>query len=356
MNRSVQILFLFFLFFGGLYFARAFLIPFTLAGIISMLLLPLSQKIESRGVSRPAAAFISLLVLISVVAGLIFLLGWQISGLAKDLDQMKQQISQFVDQIKAFLNYKLGISGQQQQKLLNPATGSTSGMSQVLAGLMSFTVDFVLCIVYIFIFLYFRSHLKKFILKLVPDDEQEKTETIIRDSTSVAHKYLSGLAIMIVMLWILYGIGFSIVGIRNAGFFAVLCGMLEIVPFVGNLLGTGITVLMALSQGGGGGMAIGVFCTYLFVQFVQSYIIEPMVVGSEVNLNPLFTIVALVLGDAVWGVAGLVMAIPLLGIAKIICDNVDSLKPFGFLIGEEKGKKENTFFARMKKMFKKDKP
>jgi predicted PurR-regulated permease PerM len=158
----------------------------------------------------------------------------------------------------------------------------------------------------------------------------------------VAHQYLSGLSMMILMLWVLYGIGFSIVGIRNPLFFAVLCGMLEIVPFVGNLTGTTLTVVMALSQGGGGGMALGVLAVYLCVQFVQSYILEPLIVGAEVNINPLFTIIVLVVGELVWGIPGLILAIPLLGIAKIICDNVEGLKPIGFLIGESNGGKKET--------------
>ncbi len=65
-------------------------------------------------------------------------------------------------------------------------------------------------------------------------------------------------------------------------------------------------------------MIMGILITYALVQFIQSYIIEPLVVGSEVNINPLFTIIAIVLGEAVWGVPGLILAIPLLGIFKII--------------------------------------
>jgi predicted PurR-regulated permease PerM len=137
----------------------------------------------------------------------------------------------------------------------------------------------------------------------------------------------------------MYGIGFSIAGVKNAFFFAILCGLLEIIPFVGNLAGTALTVLMALTQGGGGNIVIGVLITYALVQFIQTYILEPLVVGAEVNINPLFTIIAIVLGELIWGVPGMVLAIPLTGIFKIICDNVESLKPYGFLIGKEKKKK-----------------
>ena len=153
---------------------------------------------------------------------------------------------------------------------------------------------------------------------------------------------------MIGCLWVMYSIGFSIVGVKYAVLFAIICGLLEIVPFIGNLTGNLLTILMVVIQGGGMGMVIGVVITYLIVQFLQTYILEPLVVGAEVNINPLFTIVILVLGELVWGIPGMVLAIPLLGILKIICDHVESLKPYGYLIGSDK-KKRSSLLKRNKK-------
>jgi len=114
------------------------------------------------------------------------------------------------------------------------------------------------------------------------------------------------------------------------------------VPFVGNLTGTGLTVIAVMAQGGDGKMVLGVLVTYFLVQFIQTYILEPIVVGEQVNINPLFTIMAIVLGELVWGVAGMILAVPLLGMAKIICDNYPHLQPYGFLIGPENPKKPKT--------------
>ncbi len=99
-------------------------------------------------------------------------------------------------------------------------------------------------------------------------------------------------------------------------------------------------------------MVIGVIITYLFVQFIQTYLLEPLVVGHGVNINPLFTIMVLVAGELIWGLPGLVLAIPLLGMIKIICDHIEPLKPYGFLIGEEKKpKKHPHIFEKIKRSF-----
>lgn len=229
----------------------------------------------------------------------------------------------------------------------------SAAITNAMSSGMGMLVDFILVVVYIFLFLYFRSHIRAFIMKLAPAADQAKARTIIDKSSGVAQKYLTGLAMMIVCLWILYGIGFSIVGVKHAIFFAILCGLLEIVPFIGNITGTGITVIASLAQGGNMNVVIGILIVYAIVQFVQTYILEPLVVGAEVSINPLFTILVLVGGEALWGIPGMVLAIPLLGIVKIICDHVEPLKPYGFLIGEEKKKKSSGVGEKIKKIFKK---
>jgi predicted PurR-regulated permease PerM len=350
-SKSVQILLLLILFFGGIYYARTFLIPIAFAGILAMLLLPLSNRLERNGVGKGLASSVCLLVFILSVAGIISLLIWQIKDLAKDFSQLEQQINGAIEQIKTFINAKLGISPAVQEEIIKKQQQSgQSGITSALAAFMTVFVDIILVLVYTFLFIYYRSHIKAFILKVTPVAEHDKTNKVLKDSKEVAHKYLTGMFMMIVLLWILYGIGFSIAGVPNAVFFAILCGILEIVPFVGNLAGSGITLLMALSQGGGS-MALGVVATYLLVQFVQTYIIEPLVVGGEVNINPLFTILALILGEILWGISGMILAIPLLGITKIVFDNVESLKPYGFLMGEEKKVNKTGIIDRIKGIF-----
>jgi predicted PurR-regulated permease PerM len=322
-----------------------------------MLFLPISSRLERNGFKRGLSVGACILIFICFIAGIIALISWQISDLASDFTGMEQKVTQSIDKFKQTLSNTFGISPEKQQEMMKKQQQSGGGgMSSIVTGIMSsimsMLVDTILVLVYIFLLMFYRRHIKQFILKLVPQEDKAKTTKIIYSSTNVAQHYLGGLAMMIVLLWIMYGIGFSIAGVKNAFFFAILCGLLEIIPFIGNLAGTALTLLMALTQGGGSNIIIGILITYALVQFIQSYIIEPLVVGAEVNINPLFTIIAIVLGETVWGVPGMILAIPLLGIFKIICDNVESLKPYGFLIGEEKKKKEPGMMDKVKSWFK----
>ena len=293
---------------------------------------------ERKGIKRGLASFLCIALFLSLIAGILLLMSWQLSSLSENMDEMKDRLISLFNDMRVWLSKSIGVSYRQQEKIITEqtSTGATSAGSMAMSfatGTFSILINALLVTVYMFLFLYYRSHIKNFILKLTDRSDKELADEIVHKSGQVAQKYLSGLGAMIFILWIMYGIGFSIIGVENAIFFAVLCGILEIIPFVGNLTGTSLTVLSVVVQGGDTKMIIWVLITYFVVQFIQTYILEPLVVGEQVSINPLFTIMSIVVGEMVWGISGMILAIPLIGIFKIICDHVPSLQPYGFLIG-----------------------
>lgn len=359
LTKTIQVLLLVILSCTILYLGRPFFVPIALAGLLSMMLLPLSRWLEKKGLNRGLSSFACILVLIVSIGGVIALLSWQMTRIAEDLSQIKVVATERTEQLSLYFSEKMGFSREAQEQMVKENQSSGAGGAamvgaSVLGGFLGGVVTFILAVVYIFMFLYYRSHFKKFILQLVPATEKTETKRIITEASMVGQKYVSGMGLMIVMLWVLYSIGFSIVGVKNAVFFAVLCGILEIVPYVGNLTGTAITLLMVVAQGGGSNVMLGVIITYGLVQFFQNNVLTPLIVGSEVNINPLFTIMALLAGELIWGVPGMIMGIPLLGMLKIICDHIEPLKPYGFLLGSAGPKKaKKGFMENIKGWFKK---
>lgn len=357
LQRTIYIFLLFVLAAGSLFFSREFLIPLTLAAILSMLFIGFSNWAEKKGMNRGFSAFLSIILLVAFVAIIVLLLSWQLSDISIQVDEMKKKLLTVLNNIRTWLNNTVGISKEQQQKLMDSQSkaGEDGAGKMALAfasGLMGFIVNTLLVLVYMYLMLYFRSHLKEFLLKIVPHKAEDEADHIVHQCAKVSQNYLSGMAAMILCLWIMYSIGFNVVGVENAVFFAVLCGVLEIVPFVGNITGTSITVLAVTAQGGDSKTLIGVIIVYMLVQFIQTYVLEPLVVGKQVNINPLFTIMGLVLGELLWGIAGMILAIPLLGILKIIFDHIPQLQPYGFLIGSQDGDDENGLMEKVKSFFK----
>jgi len=324
-------------------FGKPFFVPLAFAGLLSMLLLPVAKWLQSKGVHQALSILFSMLVLVAFLALLIFLVSWELSNIAEDAAKLEQQGRQVYQQARQFIAREFGISPERQQQMIEAQQASSGNAGDLLTGLINgigpFLANLLLVFVYIFLFMYFRGRIKGFIVRLVPLEQRDNALAVMHQAQKVAQQYLTGLSLMIVSLWVMYSIGFSITGVRNAFFFAIICGLLEIVPFVGNLTGTALTLATSLIQGGDIRLVIGVLVTYGLVQFIQSYLLEPLVVGAEVRINPLATIVGLVAGELLWGIPGMILAIPLMGIIRIICDHVPVLQPYAYLMGQNKMKR-----------------
>ena len=329
--------------------------PLSIGGVLATLFLPFCKWMEEKKVPKGIAALICLLVLLLTIVGVGALLGWQISELTNDFSLIKQKAIDTGNNIQKYIFNHLGISAKKQSQMLENEQPSVTGIIQIVAGSLAYIfTNFILVLAYIFLLLYYRVHIRRFFLKLTPPSQRNEMEQVLYSVTHVSQQYLLGLTKMIVCLWIMYGIGFTIIGVKNALFFAILCGLLEIVPFIGNITGSILTVLVAAVQGASLSMLGGIIGTYGMVQLIQTWVFEPVIVGPQVKINPFATIIALVIGELVWGIPGIILAIPLTAMFKIICDHIESLKPYGFLIGEiEAGKGEPGFIKKIKSWFKK---
>lgn len=346
-------LFLFFLIIAGLYYGQVFLMPFVIGGILATLFLPFCNWMEKKKFPKGLAVFLCLMALLVFISGIIALLSWKMSDVINDITLLKEKALDTVAYIQKYIFKHFNISVAEQYKILKEEKPSYSSMMQIiLSSFAAIVTNLVLVTAYFLFLLYYHSHIKQFILKLTAVSEQKSMELIVHKIANVSQQYLLGLSKMIVCLWIMYYIGFSFIGLENAFFFAILCGFLEIIPFVGNITGTSLTILVAAMHGGDLMLLGGIAVTYGVVQFIQGWLLEPLMLGPQVKINPLFTIIALVLGDLLWGIPGIILAIPLTAMLKIMCDHVESLKAYGFLIGEIESKKsvDSSFFQKIKKI------
>lgn len=353
-SSALKKLLLLFLVVSGLYFAKGFLIPIAIGGVIATLFLPFCRWMEAKKIPKAFAVFVCLLIVVIVATAIGFLFGWQISALASDYALIKQKAIEKGIYVQHYIFRNLGIALEKQSEILKTEQPLVTNVVQVVfESIRHFIVTFVFIFSYIFLLLYYRGHIKQFLIKLSPPANRKETEQVIYSTANVSQQYLLGLAKIIVCLWIMYGIGFGILGVNNFILFAILCGLLEIIPFIGNITGTIITVLVAAMHGAGLPILAGIIVVYGAVQFIQGWVLEPLILGPQVKINPLFTIIALILGEIIWGIPGIILAIPITAMLKIICDNIESLKPYGFLIGEiETVKTKRSLSEKIKKWFK----
>lgn len=338
-----QVLLLLVLIFLILHFAKGFLIPIATSGLLAMLLVPVCRKMESWGVKRALAAAIAVLVTLIVIVGILYVLITELIGLGSDLTTIGNRLNALLSSGHEFVsdNFNVSIVAQKeylQQQITAWSNSAGSLVAGVLVSVVSILGGLLIITVYTILMLIYRRRIKNFVLQLVNryagNGKMEHTTFIVDKITRVSSLYVGGIFLVVFILSIIYFTGLTIIGIENALFFAIIAALINIIPYIGSVAGGAIVVLYTLITRDT--LAIPIIVTIFFtvVQQLDSYVLTPKITGGQVQLSPLFTIMVLLLGGMVWGVAGMILFIPLLGIFKVIFDNVDPLKPYGYLIGD----------------------
>ena len=213
---AIKKLLLLFLVIAGLYYARKFLMPLSIGAVLATLFLPLCRWMEERKVPRGLAALVCLLVLLLFIVGVGILLSYQISSLTNDFSIVRQRSIAIIDNVQKYIFTHLGISIEKQNQVLSKQEPAfTRFLKDIAISLPSFFTNFILTLVYILFLLYYRSHIKQFILKISSASQQNEMDKVIDRVGHVSQHYLLGLSKMIVCLWIMYGICFSILDVEN---------------------------------------------------------------------------------------------------------------------------------------------
>jgi len=402
MNKTIRIIFFIFLIITGLYFtiyglmaAKAFLAPIIIAVLLSMLVLPVADKLESFGLQRGWASFGSDLLLVLVTIVFVFILSAQVTLVANDWDKISQKLEPKIEKVVDFFEEKTGMEAGNMLSLSSGAKQKDGGsgveksedsenggeqttdsdpdqanersggiktpfsINQILSGvassaasLFSFLGSLLLVFVYVFFFLLYRDKLQKAFLKMVPDDQKDTASQVVRKSVKVAKSYLSGKFLLIVFLGIFYSVGMLLLGVKYAVFAGIIAAILSLIPYFGNLIGGAISVTFAFVSGGSVFLLLGVVAIFVVAQFIESYLLEPYIVGEQVELNPIVIIIMVILGEAVWGVTGMVIVIPLTGILKVIFDAMPTTQPLGYLLGNEDISGGEGMFSKIEKKIK----
>jgi predicted PurR-regulated permease PerM len=330
-----------------MYFGKPILIPVLLGALLSMLMAPLCNRLDRLGWSRGVTSFIASLILLFSLLIIFGVAVWQVALFVEDLPRIEERGMDLLHQVQRFVEESFSISSQRQiailQKQLKAFSGSAGNMvAQMLGSFTSTIAWLVLTLIFTYLFLYNRERYESFVLKIFKHEEPAKIKSVVTKISHVAQHYLIGRAISVVILFVFYSIGLLLIGVKNALLLAAIGALLTVIPYVGTILGGTFPVLMALVTEDSFTPAIWAAVVMVFVQAVDNYFIEPYVVGGEVNLSALATILIIVCGGLIWGTFGMILFIPLLGITKIIFDHVESLKPYGYLIGDPDTKKPTS--------------
>ncbi len=315
--------------------AKTVIIPLALSFLFAIMLNPLLRRLEALRLPRIPAILIVMLVFVIVIGGIFTYCGYQLTNLINDLPGLQEKVVALVQDIRQGLVDRFNISAPQQNRWMGSLSDRIgpffTGFLQATGSVLTVAAQIP---IYIFLMLLYKDRFRVFLNKISNRADHESI-TQINQVKEVVQGYVLGMFMVICILAVLNSIGLLLLGIQYALFFGILSAILTIIPYIGNFIGGFFPFLVALVTKDSAWYAAGVIAVYAFIQFLEGNFITPNIMGSRVSINPLVALLSMIIGGQILGVAGLIIAIPFIGIIKLLFSHSRTLNPLVILMEDK---------------------
>lgn len=327
--------------FFTLYIAQEIIIPLAMAFLFAILLRPISAFLNRKlHLPQVIASMLSVVLFVLLIIGILTFISWELTDFISDWNKIKENFNIHLSHLQEFVRSHFDISQHEQDKYIADAANDTVKSGKEILGntLLSFTdtlLNMTLIPIYMFLILLYRTHFMKFLSKLFKAEDHNILFDILCQIKVAVKSYLVGLMIQLVSVATLTTIGFMIAGVEYAILLGVLTGLLNLIPYLGILIAMVISMFATLTGTPDLSMILGVIIVTIVVQLIDNNILVPLVVSSKVEINAIASIIGIIIGGAIAGIAGMFLAIPTIAILKVIFDRIEPLKPWGYLMGDD---------------------
>ena len=328
-----------FVFISILFIAQDIIIPIVYAAIAAIVLGPMVRIMERYLKSRVVAIFFSLLLVFLVAILLVLLLSSQLSFFAASFPKMLDKFYLTLDHtvVWASGNFTIdankinGFIADTKNDLLN---SSRSVIGTTLNRIGNTLVVLVLIPVYVFMMLYYQPLLMEFIQQLFGKKNEKEVAEVLGSTKNIIQRYMIALLLEAVIVATMNSVGLLLLGIEYAVVIGIIGAFLNVIPYLGGIVAVALPMMVAFVTKESVSYVFLVLALYIFIQLIDNNYVMPKLVASRVRINALISIIVVLIGDAIWGIPGMFLSIPLTAIIKVVLDHIPSLKPFGFLLGD----------------------
>ena len=322
-----------------LFIGQQVLLPIIFATIVAVLLNPFVQFLVRHHLPRILAIVIAVLLAMLVTAALVYLISSQINSFAEASPRYKEKLDGLLKQTIAWVSTQINIAPEKLRGWLTNAQSEVmknSGaiLGQTLSTVGGFVLGTVLLPVYVIMILWYQPLLREFFRRVFVRDNQGTVSEVLVEAETLIQSYFIGLLLEFAIIATLDSIGLLILGIDYAILLGIIGALLNVIPLIGGVTTVALSMMVALVTKDSPSYALLVMVMFVVIQFFDNHFIIPKVVASKVKLNALISVIVVLAGGARWGILGMFLSIPLSAIAKVICDRIEPLKPWGFLLGD----------------------
>ena len=316
------------------------LIPMVLGLLLAILLMPMCRFMEKRlRFPRGLSSIVASVLALAIIGFVIYELSIQVAKLSNDWPQFQKQFITLTDDLQSWISKTFGVRRKDQLEYLNDTAKKSISTGTAIVETALRSIGYVLMLtgftfLFTLFFLLYRTHLLKFLVASFSETYHKTVFEIIDNIQFMVKKYLVGLFLQMIIVTILSFIAYTIIGVKYNFMLAILTGILNILPYIGIFTALLIGALITFATAGISHVLF-IVIAIVVIHAIDGNIIMPRVVGSKVKINSLIVIIGLVIGEMLWGIAGMLLTIPILAILKIIFDRVEGLQSWGFLMGED---------------------
>lgn len=322
------------------YVLKPILIPIIFSVILAVSIYPLVYFLETKlKLNKQISALLGVLFITTLAILSMMFLAYQLTDVWSKSDIYVNRLTAYFNEVQHHIHKRLGLTlvphhempETQIRQLLSDYSGS---IAYFMGSASSFIGDLLLVPLYVFFLLSYNMFFLEFFYKVCAKLQKNMLDNILKNIYELIHNYLKGMVIVMLIVGTLNSIGLLLLGIDNAVFFGFLAAVLLLIPYIGIFIGSILPMLVALATKDSPWYAVGVLGIFGFIQVLEGNFITPKVTGSKVQINALIAIISFMLFGMLWGMAGLILALPITAALKVIFDSNEALKPYGFLIGE----------------------
>ena len=322
--------------------SKIILAPLLLAVLISVALYPILNWIQKRITSRILSVSLLIFVLSTLLGAILYLMVLQFANFYEDYPNISNKLSHLLKQVEGFIKSELGLSSfnlveiTQENSAEILSSGANNSILSILKSFTGLLTYLILIPLYIFLMLYYKPAIKR-LVQISLEKLEIKATTVIKETSVLVQNYLKGMFTVMVILGFLNSLGLLLLGVPYAFILGFMVAVFGIVPYIGTLMGSVLVLIVSFLSQGDYLTLLYIVTLFASIQFLEGNLLTPKIVGNKVNVNPFIAIIALLIGDQIWGVVGMIIALPSASIIMLI---IKQLKSNAFYAEGEKVIKE----------------
>lgn len=324
----------------GVYLGQHIITPLIISLLFAILLIPVVSFLNKRWkIPNIIASLIAIISLFAFIGVIIFFIYWKVADISSEREHILTHLHQHLETLQNWIQDTFHLtSGTQEnylKQLINKSLNEGGGLSNALNSFTNALMNLILIPLYTFLILLYRRLFLSFLTKIVGIKNQTKLMVILLNIKEIIQSYIFGLFIELLIVAALTTGGLVVLGVQYAFLLGVLTALLNLIPYIGILCAAVLTIIAALINSTDPFIIIKIILMVWLIQLFDNNFLVPKIVGEKVKINALVSLVGVLIGGTLTGVAGMFLALPTIAIIKVIFDHIDSLKPYGYLMGDD---------------------